>query len=89
MTLGNDFGYCIQDPFSFGGYMTYRDRTFCASTACQNKCNRRLSDTERNNIPNWMSVSYTNFCCNHGLLIEDCRRCTKAIRLDIQKALIK
>ena len=43
--------------------MTYKDRTWCASPNCLNKCGRRMSGEDKNIVKRdgWL-VSYSYFC---------------------------
>jgi hypothetical protein len=50
--------------------MSYKDKSYCASPACENKCGRKLSEQDRKFIAGhpWMPVSYAYFC---GEPVED------------------
>lgn len=52
--------------------MTYKDRTFCGSTACKDKCNRRLTDEDLSVvIEKNLLVSFSEFCDEDGELIQE------------------
>jgi hypothetical protein len=41
----------------------YRDRSYCASSACTNKCGRKITDTEREEaIKTDMPIAWGYFC---------------------------
>ncbi len=42
--------------------MNYLDRTFCASPDCKNKCGRKMTEKEKNRMPDYEQVSYAYFC---------------------------
>jgi len=44
--------------------MSNVDKTFCASPDCQNKCGRKMNETERKFVRGhpWYPISYGYFC---------------------------
>ena len=58
--------------------MTYLDKTFCASTACVNKCGHKMTDEEKIVLKTFIEidpnaiwpVSYTVLCDEQGEPIE-------------------
>lgn len=51
--------------------MCYRDMTFCISTACTNKCGRKLTDKIRADAERWWGkpgapISMSYFCDDKG-----------------------
>lgn len=44
--------------------MTYKDRTFCSSPSCENKCGRKLTEKDKFFLVGhpWYPVSYQDFC---------------------------
>ena len=46
--------------------MTYKDRTFCSSPSCENKCGRKLTEKDKFFLAGrpWYPVSYQDFCSN-------------------------
>lgn len=57
--------------------MPYNDRTYCSSDNCKNKCGRKLSDEELNdlaqkeNAMDYVILSMSKFCDENGELMED------------------
>ena len=55
--------------------MGYKDRTFCASPNCQNKCGRQLTQEIRDGARKWWGsddapIAVGNFCDDEGEVIE-------------------
>ncbi len=59
--------------------MTYKDKTFCGSTHCKNKCGRKMTDEMaeelyklawKNPASSYHMTSYTCFCDENGELID-------------------
>ena len=52
----------------------YKDRTWCGSTNCQNKCGRKLTEEDRQKAIKWWGneyfpISVARFCDNNGDVI--------------------
>lgn len=54
--------------------MIFKDKTYCASPNCQNKCGRKMTDSERIELANYEStvipIGYAYFCDENGEVIE-------------------
>lgn len=47
--------------------MTYKDKTFCASKNCQNKCGRKMTEEEKKEVSEKpVLVCYSYFCGKPG-----------------------
>ena len=56
--------------------MTYKDRTFCASPNCKNKCDRKMTEEQiKESQALRMEVSYAYFCNENGELLSEEERC--------------
>lgn len=54
--------------------MTYKDKAFCASKGCQNKCGRKLEEQEKQEaLKGGHRILYGYFCCDvcHELVSKD------------------
>lgn len=51
--------------------LSYKDRSFCASPDCKNDCNRKITDSEKEDaIRCDLPVSYAYFCGEPILPVE-------------------
>ena len=52
--------------------MTYKDKTFCVSPGCKNKCHRKMTDEESKEVNMYdIPVSMSGFCDKDGELLCD------------------
>lgn len=55
--------------------MIFKDKTYCASPNCQNKCGRKMTDSERIELANYewtdIPVGYGYFCDENGEVIDE------------------
>lgn len=60
----------------------FRDRTYCGSPNCQNKCGRKLTDADKEAAKKWWlnvtngeddgaPIAYMNFCDEDGEYIRE------------------
>lgn len=53
----------------------YKDKTFCGSLKCKNKCGRKMTDKEYqewndSEISTYVPISYADFCDENGELLK-------------------